>query len=95
MTTLTPSVKSFTAGTSASKPVSSYNIKSMRHIRHPPTPPHSKKLEMLSYAHKIDCSRLTNVCYGSFIGSDTWKHTSTLLHQFNDSMETVHRQTVI
>ena len=30
-----------------------------------------KKLEMLSYPHRIDCTRLTIVCYGSFIGSET------------------------
>ena len=72
MTTLTASVKSFTEGTNASKPVSSYTTKSMRHIRHFPTPASpSKKLEMLSYSHKIDCTRLTNVCYGSFMGSET------------------------
>ena len=66
MTTLTPSVKYFTGGTNAPKPVSSYTTRTMRHIRHSP-----KKLEMLSYPHRIDCTRLTIVCYGSFIGSET------------------------
>ena len=71
MTTLTPSVKFFTGGTNASKPVSSYTTNTMRHIRHFPTPTSPLKSEMLSYPHKIDCTRLTNVCYGSFMGSET------------------------
>ena len=64
MTTLTPCVKSFTGGTNASKPVSSFTTKSMRHIRHtttPPPPPPQKKNEILSYPHKIEWRRLTNV----------------------------------
>ena len=77
MTTLTPIVKSFIGGSNASKPVSSYTTKTMRHIRHSPTPTSLQKLEMLSYPHKIDWSRLSNVCYGSFMESDTWKHAST------------------
>ena len=92
ITTLTTSVKSFTGGASASTPVSSYTTKTMRHIRHSHTP---LKLEMLSDPHKIDRSRLTNVCHGSFMGSETRKHTSTFLRQLYDSMETVHQQTVI
>ena len=36
MTPLTPSVKLFTGGPNASKPVSSFTAKTMRHIRHPP-----------------------------------------------------------
>ena len=47
-----------------------------------PHPTPLLKLEMLSDPHKIYRSRLTNVCYGSFMGSETWKHTSTFLRQF-------------
>ena len=38
MTTLTLSVKSFTGGTNAPKPVSSYTAKTMRQIWHSPNP---------------------------------------------------------
>ena len=58
MTTLTPSAKSFTGGSNASKPVSSLKTKTLRH-------------KTLSYPHKIDQRRLTNVRYGSFTGSET------------------------
>ena len=64
--TLTPSAKSFTGGANASKPVGSFATKTMRHIRHPPT-----KNVTLSYLHKIDWRRLTNVWYGSFTRSET------------------------
>ena len=67
MTTLTPSAKLFTGGPNDSKPVSSFTAKTMRHIRHPP---YTKNVT-LSYPHKIDWHRLTNVCYGSLKGSKT------------------------
>ena len=54
MTTLTLSAKSLTGGPNASKPVSSFTTKTMRHIRHPPT-----KNVTLSYPHKIYWRRLT------------------------------------
>ena len=58
----------------------------------PPPQHHTKKLEMLSYPHKIDCTRLTNVCFGSFKGSETLETYQYIFRQFNDSVETVHRQ---
>ena len=73
MTTLTPSVNLFKGETNASKPVSTFTTKTMRHISHSSTPPPpnkkqnekgTKKLEMLSYPHKINLHILTNVCYG-------------------------------
>ena len=45
MTTLIPSVKSFTGGTNASKRVSSSTTQTMRHIRHSPTPHPPKNLK--------------------------------------------------
>ena len=88
MTTLTPSAKSFTGGPNALKPVGSFTTKTMRHIWHPP----HKKCNV-SYQHKIDWRRLTNVWYGSFTGSETLEiyiySSPTVL------LETVHRQTVI
>ena len=51
----------------SSKHVSNFTTKTMRHIRHPPC----TKNETLSYPHKIDWRRLTNVWYGSFRGSET------------------------
>ena len=50
----------------------SFTTKTMRHIRLSPIPPpkHQQK-QMLSYQHKIDWRRLTYVCYGSFMGSET------------------------
>ena len=81
MTTLTPSVKSFTGGTNALKPVSSFTTKNMRHIRHPPT-----KNVTLSYPHvdllMFGMVRLREVRHLKYI-------------QFTDSLETVHQQTVI
>ena len=70
-------------------------VKTMRHIRPSSIPTFPLKLEMLSYPHKIDCTRLTYVCYGSFMGSETLETYEYNLRQFNDSMETVLRQTVI
>ena len=61
MTTLTASAKSFTGGPNASKPVSSFTIKTMRHIRHP----HTKN------PHEIDLRRLTSVWYGSLMENET------------------------
>ena len=66
MTALTPYENFFTGGTNASKPVSSFTTKTMRHIRLPP-----RKNVTLSYPHKIDWRRLANVWYGSFTGSET------------------------
>ena len=71
MTTLTPSAKSLTGGTNASKPVSSFTTKTIRHTRHPTHPPPPKKNVTLSYLHKMDWRKLTNVWYGSFMGSET------------------------
>ena len=85
MTTLIPSAISFTGGPNVSKSVSSFTTKTMRHIRHPPP-----KNVTLSYPHKTYWCRLTNVLYGSFMGSDTNIHI-----QFTDSLETVRRQTMI
>ena len=87
-TSKTQSLKSFTGGPNASKPVSSFTAKTMRHIRHPP-----QKNVALLYPHKIDWRRLINVWYGSLMGSETLE---IYIHiQFTDSLETVHRQTVI
>ena len=69
MTTLTPSVKSFTGGPNASKPVSRFTTKTMRHIRHPHHT-HTKNVT-LSYPHKIDWHRLTRVWNSSLMGSET------------------------
>ena len=82
MTTLTPSAKSFTGGPNASKPDSSFTTKTMRLIRHPTF---HKNNVTLSYPHKIDWRRLTNV----------WYVRLKEVRQFTDSLETVHRQTVI
>ena len=53
----------------------------------------TKKLELLSYPHKITLRILTNVCYGSFTESNTLE--TYILRQFTGSLETVHQQTVI
>ena len=82
-TTLAPSAKSFTGGPNASKPVSSFTTQTMRHIRHPP-----KTNVTLSYPHKIDWRRLTNVWYGSFTGSETLEYKYTAHLQFGDSPST-------
>ena len=66
MTTLTASAKSFTGRTNASKPVSSFTIKTMRHIRHP----HTKKCNVID-PHEIDWRRLTSVWYGSLMENET------------------------
>ena len=57
---------------------------------HPPPP--QKKNVTLSYPHKIDWGRLTNVWYGSFTGSGMLEIN---IIQFTDSLETGHGQTVI
>ena len=80
---MTPSAKSFTEGPNASKPVSIFTTKTMRHTRHP----HHKNVT-LSYPHKIDWRRLTNVWYGSFTGSEALKI-------YICSSLTVWRQTIV
>ena len=69
MTTLTPRANSFTGEPNASKPVSSFPTKTMRHFKHPQPPPPPNVT--LSYPQKIDWRRLNNVWYGSFTGSET------------------------
>ena len=58
MTTLTPSVKFFKRGTNASKPVSSFTTKTMRHIRHSSTAPKKKKTFLIKITAKVEKNAL-------------------------------------
>ena len=87
MTTLAPSVKSFTDGPNASEPVNGFTTKTKGHIRHPPPPPPQKKNVTLSYPHKTDWRRLTNVWYDSFTGSETLIYIYSSLTVWRQSID--------
>ena len=88
MTTLTPSAKSFTGEPNASKPVSSFTTKTMRHIRHLPPPPPQKKNVTLSYPHKN--TGVDQLMFGMvrFQEVRQLKYTDTVHWQFWDSPST-------
>ena len=67
MTTLTPRADSFTGGPNASKPAVVHNPNYEAYQASP------QKNVNLSYPHKIDWPRLTNVRCGSIMG-ETWVH---------------------
>ena len=85
MTASIASVKYFAGGPNASKPVSCFTTKTMRHIRHPPPP--KKKNVTLSYPHKIDWRRLTHIMVRLWEVRHL-KYTYTVHWQFGDGPST-------